>query len=125
MDDLACVTREQQVVNSDLLRAAQERDEAREKLRASTGREAHLQQLLKSKESEREDLLRVYQELGSEARRQASTIAQLERDAAMREAQSGAQRQEIDSLQVYSRSCSSFSATQGFSCCYSHFSLRP
>lgn len=100
MDDLSSVTREQQVVNSELVQAAQERDEARGELRSAASRIAHLEQLLRAKDKEREDLLKVYQELGVEARRLSSTVAQLERDAGMRETQVSALKQENDSLQV-------------------------
>lgn len=100
MDDLSSVTREQQVVNSELVQATQERDEARGELRSAASRTAHLEQLLRAKDKEREDILNVYQELGGEARRLSSTVAQLERDAGVREAQVSALQQENGNLQV-------------------------
>ena len=68
--DLEAMTREQQAVNGELVRAAYERDEALGAAAQAQAKASRAEQLVAAKEAEVADLLCAYQQLGAEEKRQ-------------------------------------------------------
>ena len=79
-EDLAAMTREQQVVNAELLRCGGERDQLAGELREAQSLAARADAAARAARKEVDDVVAAYQELGAENRRLAAAAAGLERD---------------------------------------------
>ena len=79
-DDLMAMTKEQQVVNAELLRATSERDNAWSELREAKAAQQAAEANAKAKQKEVDDVVNAYQELGVENRRVVADMDDMERD---------------------------------------------
>jgi centrosomal protein CEP135 len=79
-DDLMAMTKEQQVVNGELLRATSERDKAWSELREAKAAQQAAEANAKAKQKEVDDVVKAYQELGVENRRVVADMDDIERD---------------------------------------------
>ena len=79
-DDLMAMTKEQQVVNAELLRATSERDNAWSELREAKAAQQAAEANAKAKQKEVDDVVKAYQELGVENRRVVADMDDMERD---------------------------------------------
>ncbi|KAJ9515516.1 hypothetical protein QJQ45_021666, partial [Haematococcus lacustris] len=97
-EDLEALVKENQVVSNELAATAQQRDAAAAEVRRLTARVNSAEQMVRSKEAEVEDLRRAYESLALDNRRLQSSVGQLEREAANREAALAARGDEAASL---------------------------
>ena len=79
-EDLAAMTREQQVVNAELLRISSERDQLAVELGEVREAAARADAAARAARKEVDDVVGAYQELGAENRRLAAAATALERD---------------------------------------------
>ena len=97
-EDLGQMTREQQVVNSDIVKITVERDSLKSEAKTIRSQLSAAEQLVQAKERECRELAASYQELGAENRRMESATAQLDREAAERENRLKVQSDELASV---------------------------
>ena len=79
-DDLMAMTKEQQILNSELQRATTERDDACAQLREAQSAQSAAEANAKAKQKELDDVVQTYEELGAENRRVVSDMHDMERD---------------------------------------------
>lgn len=99
--------RENQVVSTELASAAAQRDGAHGELRKLQAQLTSLEQMVRLKDSEVEDLRHAYEAAAAEGRRAASAVAQLEREAAGREMALKVRQDEVAALQDAQRAAQS------------------
>ena len=97
-EDLGQMTREQQVVNSDIVKITVERDSLKGEAKTLRSQLTAAEQLVQAKERESRELAASYQELGAENRRMESASAQMDREAAERENRLKVQSDELASV---------------------------
>tara|TARA_B100001121_G_scaffold307857_1_gene330371 strand:- start:543 stop:5027 length:4485 start_codon:yes stop_codon:yes gene_type:complete len=97
-EDLGQMTREQQVVNSDIVKITVERDSLKGEAKTLRSQLTAAEQLVLAKEREGRELAASYQELGAENRRLESASAQMDREAAERENRLKVQSDELASV---------------------------
>ena len=73
-DDLMAMTKEQQILNSELQRATTERDDACAQLREAQSAQSAAEANAKAKQKELDDVVQTYEELGAENRRVVSDM---------------------------------------------------
>jgi len=78
-EDLAATTREQQMINDDLVSCASERDQLSLELNEARASNANSDAMFKAARREVEDVIAAYQELGSENHRLSAAASTLER----------------------------------------------
>jgi centrosomal protein CEP135 len=78
--DLASMTREQQVVNAELVNAADQRDRAHQELREVCGKLVDAEHLAAARQRELDEVVKSYQDLGLEHARIHSALKKTERD---------------------------------------------
>lgn len=92
-EDLGQMTREQQVVNSDIVKITVERDSLKGEAKTLRSQLTAAEQLVQAKERESRELAASYQELGAENRRLESASAQMDpRGGRAREQAQGSER---------------------------------
>lgn len=79
-DDLMVMTKEQQILNAELLRAKSERDEALVELSKAKAAQSAAEAEAKAKKKEVDDVAKAYHELGFENRRVVADMDDMERD---------------------------------------------
>lgn len=79
-DDLVAMTKEQQIVNAELLRATSERDSAVVQSREAKAAQIAAEADAKAKSKELDDVVKAYQELGFENKRVVADMDDMERD---------------------------------------------
>eukprot|EP00798_Chlamydomonas_sp_ICE-L_P020112 gene20112-26838_t len=89
---------EQMSVCNKLAVMTQQRDASEDALRRTSAKVSSTEKMVRAKEIEVEDLRRAYEALALESRRFQSTVAQLEREAALREASLKNRSEEASSL---------------------------
>jgi chromosome segregation ATPase len=99
-EDLAVMVKENQLVSGQLGQTAQHADESRDELRKLQTNNGVLQQTLKARELELEDLRAAYEDLAAEDRQHQSEVGQLKRQLGGYNVELESAKQEVVHLQV-------------------------
>ncbi|GMH37469.1 hypothetical protein BSKO_05342 [Bryopsis sp. KO-2023] len=106
-NDLEVMVQENQVLSQQLMLSGSNREGVQQELKDSQSRIVQAEQKIRMKETELEDIRHAYEELALENRRIQSSLSQVERDSAARDAHLNSKGTEVSALQDAQRAAQS------------------
>lgn len=98
-EDMTQMAREQQVVNSDLVKAVNTRNDLQDECQVARKKAVGLESIVEMKNKEIDEYTKAYQELGGENTRLSGRVSHLEREIMEKNAEITARESEISSLE--------------------------